>query len=88
MQQQINSEKGLSWKFLNRILPGLSDSEVQNGKSVKRQPAVEIFKQVFYFLLDGTSRHLVYFDSLKEAPGSACSLAARDGWHVCLMGVV
>ncbi|MDA2930863.1 hypothetical protein MYX84_13115 [Acidobacteria bacterium AH-259-O06] len=27
---------------------------------------VEIFKQLFCFFLDGSSRHLVYFDALKE----------------------
>jgi hypothetical protein len=27
-----------------------------------------IFKQVFCFLFDGTSRHLTYFDDLKKGP--------------------
>jgi hypothetical protein len=40
-------------------------------KNLKGQPVVEIFKQVFCFMLDGTTRHLVYFDALKEDPGYA-----------------
>jgi len=35
-------------------------------------PAIsEVFKQLFCFFLDGTSRHLVYFDALKEDEGYA-----------------
>ena len=40
-------------------------------KSRKRLPIVEIFKQIFVFLLDGTSRHLSYFDALKKDPAHA-----------------
>ena len=40
-------------------------------KSRKGLPVIEIFKQVFVFLLDGTSRHLCYFDTLKEDSGHA-----------------
>ena len=43
-------------------------------KSAKGQPVSEIFKQVFCFLVDGTSRHLVYFDALKEDEGYAAVL--------------
>ena len=35
-------------------------------KNAKGQPVSEIFKQLFCFLLDGTSRHLVHFDALKK----------------------
>ncbi len=38
-------------------------------KSCKGQALTEIFKQMFCFLMDGTSRHLVYFDSLKNDEG-------------------
>ena len=38
-------------------------------KSRKGQPVTEIFKQLLCFLLDGSSRHLVSFDALKEDPG-------------------
>jgi hypothetical protein len=40
-------------------------------KSGKGQAITEIFKQLFCFLLDGTSRHLVYFDTLKKDEGYA-----------------
>jgi hypothetical protein len=43
-------------------------------KSAKGQPVSEIFKQVFGFLLDGTSRHLVYFDALKKDEGYAAAI--------------
>lgn len=40
-------------------------------KSRKGQPITEIFKQLFVFLVDGTHRHLSYFDALKEDSGYA-----------------
>jgi hypothetical protein len=40
-------------------------------KSSKGQPVVEIFKQLFAFLADGTSRHLTRFDALKQDAGYA-----------------
>ncbi len=43
-------------------------------KNAKGQPVAEIFKQVFCFLLDGTSRHLVYFDALKQDEGYAAAI--------------
>jgi hypothetical protein len=43
-------------------------------KSSKGQPVSEVFKQVFCFLLDGTSRHLVYFDALKKDEGYAAAM--------------
>jgi hypothetical protein len=43
-------------------------------KSAKGQPVSEIFKQVFCFLVDGTSRHLVYFDALKKDDGYAAAI--------------
>ena len=38
-------------------------------KTAKGQPVCEIFKQIFCFFLDGTSRHLAAFDRLKEDEG-------------------
>jgi len=38
-------------------------------RSRKGEPICEIFKQLFCFFFDGTSRHLVYFDTLKEDEG-------------------
>lgn len=43
-------------------------------KNAKGQPVSEILKQVFCFLLDGTSRHLVYFDALKQDEGYAAAI--------------
>jgi hypothetical protein len=43
-------------------------------KSSKGQPVSEVFKQVFCFLLDGTSRHLVHFDALKKDDGYAAAI--------------
>ena len=40
-------------------------------KSQKGKSMWEIFKQVFCFLYDGTSRHLTYFDELKSDEGYA-----------------
>ena len=43
-------------------------------KNAKGQPVAEMFKQVFCFLVDGTSRHLVYFDTLKQDAGYAATI--------------
>jgi hypothetical protein len=43
-------------------------------KNAKGQAVSEVFKQVFCFLVDGTSRHLVYFDALKEDAGYAAAI--------------
>lgn len=40
-------------------------------KSSKGLPVTALFKQLFCFFLDGTSRHLVYFDRLREEDGYA-----------------
>jgi hypothetical protein len=40
-------------------------------KSTKGLPLWNLFKQVFCFFLDGTSRHLTYFDQLSRDPGYA-----------------
>ncbi len=40
-------------------------------KSIKGVSVWNIFKQIFCFLYDGTSRHLVYFDQLKKDEGYA-----------------
>jgi hypothetical protein len=40
-------------------------------RSGKGQAISEVFKQLFCFLVDGTSRHLVYFDALREDEGYA-----------------
>ena len=71
----LSSRAGLSLfvRYLENILlfPHLERLFGGMRKSMKAQSVVEIFKQLFCFMLDGTSRHLVYFDALKEDPGYA-----------------
>lgn len=43
-------------------------------RSAKGRPVGEVFKQVFCFFLDGTSRHLTHFDRLKEDQGYALGI--------------
>ena len=40
-------------------------------RSRKGQPIMEVFKQLFCFFVDGTSRHLVHFDALCQDEGYA-----------------
>lgn len=40
-------------------------------RSRKGQEIAEIFKQLFCYFIDGTSRHLTWFDTLKKEPGYA-----------------
>ena len=46
-------------------------------RSGKGLPVTALFKQVFCFLLDGTSRHLVYFDDLKRDAGYAGTIETK-----------
>lgn len=55
------------WPHLERLFGSIR-------KSKKGLPVVELFKQVFCFLLDGTSRHLTYFDELAAEEGYAASI--------------
>jgi hypothetical protein len=48
-------------------------------KNRKGQSVSEIFKQLFCFFLDGTSRHLVYFDALKGDEGYAAAIESNQG---------
>ncbi len=52
-------------------------------KSKKGQPIWNIFKQVFCFFYDGTSRHLVYFDQLKRDEGYAAVIENSSEEMVC-----
>jgi hypothetical protein len=53
---------------INPHLDRLFGSMRRSGKGL---PVRALFKQLFCFLLDGTSRHLVYFDELKRDAGYA-----------------
>lgn len=48
-------------------------------KNRKGQCVAEIFKQLICNFIDGTSRHLVYFDSLKGDAGYAGTIESREG---------
>lgn len=61
---------GMSW-FLQRWLGPLR-------KSGKGLSAVECMRQVLLFMVDGTSRHLSYFDDLKADEGYAATLERRS----------
>jgi len=62
---------GLSW-FLNRWLGPVR-------KSAKGASASECLRQVLLFLVDGTSRHLTYFDDLKADEGYAATIEREPG---------
>ena len=71
----LTSRAGLTLfvRYLRNIglFPYLEEFFGPVRKSGKGQAVTEIFKQLFCFLLDGTSRHLVYFDTLKKDEGYA-----------------
>jgi len=57
-----------------RLMPHLQRLFGSLRKSGKGQLVTTIFKQVFCFFLDGTSRHLVSFDDLKRDEGYAAAI--------------
>ena len=48
-------------------------------RSRKGLPITEIFKQLLCFFVDGTSRHLVYFDALAKDAGYAAATESEPG---------
>jgi hypothetical protein len=52
-------------------------------RSEKGQPIWNIFKQIFCFFYDGTSRHLVYFDQLKRDEGYAAVIENTSEEMIC-----
>ena len=74
----LTSRGGLSLfvRYLRNIglLPHLESEFGSIRKSRKGQAVTEIFKQLFCFFLDGTSRHLVHFDALKRDEGYAAGI--------------
>jgi len=61
----------------------LLDSFGNLRRSQKGQPVWNIFKQMFCFFYDGTSRHLVYFDQLKRDKGYAAVIENTSEEMVC-----
>ncbi len=49
-------------------------------KSRKGRLVIEIFKQLLCNFVDGTSRHLVHFDELREDAGYAGTIESREKW--------
>jgi hypothetical protein len=56
------------------LFPYIEEVFCRIRKSRKGQEISEMFKQLFCFFLDGTSRHLVHFDTLKQDEGYAGSI--------------
>ncbi len=65
------SGMGLFEKYLNsvEIFPLLQSFFGGFGINNKGLPVWNILKQIFYWLYDGASRYLNYFDQLKEDDG-------------------
>ena len=57
-----------------KIYPHLDRLFGSMRRSGKGLPVSALFKQLFCFLLDGTSRHLVYFDELERDAGYAAAI--------------
>jgi hypothetical protein len=77
----LTSRAGLTLfvRYLRHIalLPYMEKVFTKIRKSRKGQEISEIFKQLFCFFIDGTSRHLVYFDRLKEDEGYRSSIESE-----------
>ncbi len=80
---QITSERltgraglALFVAYLHRIeiFPRLDRLFGSIRKSSKGIEVFELFKQVLCFMVDGSSRHLTYFDQLARDPGYAGSI--------------
>ena len=80
-EDNLTSRAGLSLfvRYLRSIVlfPYLEEIFSKIRKNNKGQGIAEIFKQLFCFFMDGTSRHLVYFDRLKEDEGYAGSIETK-----------
>jgi hypothetical protein len=77
----LTSRSGLTLfvRYLRSIelLPYMEKVFAKIRKSRKGQDISEIFKQLFCFFVDGTSRHLIYFDRLKEDEGYRSSIESE-----------
>lgn len=72
-------------RYLSRIdiYSPLLSSFSHLRKSQKGQPIWNLFKQIFCFFYDGTSRHLIYFDQLKKDEGYAAVIENSLEEMVC-----
>lgn len=77
-REALSSRAGLT--LFVRYLKGIEIAPVLERlfgsirRNRKGQPVSEIFKQVLCFLVDGSSRHLVHFDHLREDPGYTATI--------------
>ena len=77
----LTSRGGLS--LLVRYIEGLGVLTLMRGvfgrvrKNGKGRDVGEIFKQLICYFADGTSPHLVWFDSLRKDPGYAAVIESR-----------
>src|SRR4030042_2444249 len=80
----LTSRGGISVfvRYLDRIgvMPHIERLFGGIRKSRKGQCVEEIFKQVLCHFIDGTSRHLVHFDSLREDRGYAGAIESPLEW--------
>jgi len=80
-EDTLSSRGGLSLvtRFLRhgKWLEQIASKFVGLRKSRKGQPVDEVFKQVICFFFDGTRRHLVHFDHLKQDAGYAAVIESE-----------
>lgn len=80
-EDTITGRGGLAFfvRYLSRsgIYALLEKSFGKVRKSAKGQPIWRLFMQVFCFFFDGSSKHLSYFDVLKEDEGYAATLEGK-----------
>ena len=80
-QDRLTGRGGLA--LFSRYLSSIKiDSHLERlfgsmRRSGKGLPVTVLFKQLFCFLLDGTSQHLVYFDELKQDAGYAGAIETK-----------
>jgi hypothetical protein len=88
---KITGRAGLSFfsRYLDRIgLRWIIESFFGSiRKSRKGKGIYDLFKQVICFFLDGSSRHLTYFDSLKKDEGYAASIEFTPGQMISSHGI-
>ena len=87
----LSSRGGLSLfvRYLRNVelAPHLERLFGRVRKNAKGQPVVEVFKQIFCFFVDGSSRHLVHFDALKADEGYAAGIESVPEAMVSSHGV-
>ena len=90
-KETLTSRGGLSLfvRYVDSIGIKFSLQRLFGGirKSRKGRCVEELFKQLLCYFVDGTSRHLVYFDCLKEDRGYAGAIESRPEELVSSHGI-